>query len=161
MCRSASTSARSTPYVSREAARTIAGSLVGLPGGRLRALHHGCTAPLATSLHVALESPEALEVIGCQRGTVGRNHSGVLTWQAEGHPRLGVGEHGRAHGGVELVQVLVGGNEAHAQAAGLGQRVGEVQGQVHVVLKLIDVDKDRMAALGRDGRPAEDGLPEL
>src|SRR6202021_4111682 len=49
---------------------------------------------LGYKLGVALEGSETLEVLRGQRGTVGRDHPGVLTWQAEADPCLAVGEHG-------------------------------------------------------------------
>jgi len=44
--------------------------------------------------------------------------------------------------------------------AGLGQDVGEVLGQMDVVLELVHVGEDRVAALGGHSHPAEGGLPE-
>src|SRR5580704_5300430 len=111
-------------------------------------------------LGVTLEGPEALEVLRVERAA-GGYRPGVLAGQPEGNPGLGVGEHRRAHGGLQLVQVLVGQPEADAETAGLGQRIGEVQRQVQVILELIDVDKDGMAALRGNRRAAEGGLPEL
>lgn len=111
-------------------------------------------------LCIRLKGSEALKVVWLQ-GATGGYRAGVLAWQPEGDPRLRVSEHAGPHRRVKLVQVLVGERKANTEAARLGEHIREVQWQVQIVLKLIDVDKDRMAARGRDGGAAEHGLPEL
>ena len=132
---------------------------------RLARRQRACTAPrldcrACHQLGIALKGSKTLEVLRCQ-GTATGNQPGILAGQSEGDPRLGVGQHRRAHLGPQLVQVLVSEHETDAQAARLRQGVCEVDRQVQVVLELIDVDKDRMATLRSDGDPAEYGLPEL
>ena len=51
--------------------------------------------------------------------------------------------------------------QSHSQSSGLGQYVGDVRGQMQVVLELVDVDHHRRSLVGRHAHAPQSCLPKL
>ena len=110
---------------------------------------------------VGLEAAELLEVDGVKVAGGSGDDGSVVGAELEADAGPGIREHCRSDRRRELGQVLVGQRQAEAETACLGEDVGEVCGQVEVVLELVDEGHDWVATLSWNVDSLEGGVPEL